>query len=137
MFLSIVPFLYSKHTAAGDPSSRLSCLVINSLTSGKSERFVAVTITPLVELPFRFRFRVPVLACGEEREAARAKKTVLCYKRHTQKTSAEALVVRYWHGVEVQAPSVRPKGLSAHMRNSSPPARHHLPDLVGGFPRRL
>jgi len=39
MFLSIVPFLYSKRTAAA-----------RSLVSLKSERFVAVTITPLVEL---------------------------------------------------------------------------------------
>jgi hypothetical protein len=47
MFLSIVPFLYSKRTRwRRDPSSRLS----------KSERFVAVSSrssTPLVDLPIR------------------------------------------------------------------------------------
>jgi len=44
MFLSIVPFLYSKRTRwRRDPSSRLS----------KSERFVAISSTPLVDLPIR------------------------------------------------------------------------------------
>ena len=51
MFLSIVPFLYSKRTALGGGA-------IPRLALSKSERFVAISSTLAVELPPRIRFKV-------------------------------------------------------------------------------